>query len=188
MNRRPPDPKSGALPSALLLHIAGLSRLPSISSPTHRVVYIEKLSAHRFVLAVSVPHPLYTTAAPRLERVTSTRLVVAPTIPTPLGRWFLIPAWHSFPMVPTTTDGPFLSTRYSCSGGSDSNSAASPRYSQPDSDSAASGRSSHCWSASWTAYHHPFRRLAQAGIEPALLRLHSLTSHRAAPYYLREHG
>lgn len=71
-----------------LLHIAGLSRLSSISCPTHHVVYIEKLSAQHFVSGVLLPHPLYTTAAPRLERVTSTRLVVAPTIPTLLGNRF----------------------------------------------------------------------------------------------------
>lgn len=71
-----------------LLHITGLSRLSSISCPSHHEVYIEKLSAHLFVLAMLVPYPLYTTAAPRLERVTSTRLVVAPTIPTLLGNRF----------------------------------------------------------------------------------------------------
>lgn len=44
MNRRPPDPKSGALPSALLLHIAGLSRLPSIARPIACSTPIEKVS------------------------------------------------------------------------------------------------------------------------------------------------
>ena len=72
----------------LCLHIAGLSRQSSISRPTQHVVYIEKLSAQHFVSGVLLPHPLYTTAAPRLERVTSTRLVAAPTIPTLLGNRF----------------------------------------------------------------------------------------------------
>ena len=87
-----PTAPTVAGPSNGLSHIAAATFLSdgvrslccvsSISGPTHHVVYIEKLSAHRLVLEVSVPHPLYTTAAPRLERVTSTRLAGQVGYPT----------------------------------------------------------------------------------------------------------
>lgn len=81
----------------LCLRVAGLSRLSSISRPSHTWSTSRSCQRSTLFLAMLLSYPLYTTAAPRLERVTSTRLVVAPTIPTPLGNRFkLYLTWHHY--------------------------------------------------------------------------------------------